>query len=76
MNKNSELIKLIEKTDLNFNSKKISFKKLQNGKVNNSFLINDDENETKYIIRINSPKSNKFNISCKAKYFMLVCSFF
>ena len=42
MNKNSELIKLIEKTDLNFNSKKISFKKLQNGKVNNSFLINDE----------------------------------
>ena len=53
MNKNSELIKLIEKTDLNFNFKKISFKKLQNGKVNNSFLISDDENERKYILRIN-----------------------
>ena len=71
MNKNSELIKLIEKTDLNFNFKKISFKKLQNGKVNNSFLISDDENERKYILRINSSKSNKFNISRKNEIIIL-----
>ena len=71
MNKNSELIKLIEKTDLNFNFKKISFKKLQNGKVNNSFLISDDENERKYILRINSLKSNKFNISRKNEIIIL-----
>ena len=62
MNKNSELIKLIKKTNLNFNLKKISFKKLHIGKVNNSFLINDDEDKRKYILRINSPKSEKFNI--------------
>ena len=39
MNKNSELIELIKKTNLNLNFKKISFEKLQTGKVNNSFLI-------------------------------------
>ena len=71
MNKNSELIKLIKKTNLNFNLKKISFEKLQNGKVNNSFLINDDESKKKYILRINSPKSEKFNIIRKNEIIIL-----
>lgn len=71
MNKNSELIRIIKKTNLNFNLKKISFEKLQNGKVNNSFLINDDENKRKYILRINSLKSNKFNISRKNEIIIL-----
>ena len=44
MNKNNQLIALIEKTDLNLNLKKITFDELKNGKVNNSFIINDIEN--------------------------------
>ena len=71
MNKNNELIELIKKTNLNLNFKKISFEKLQTGKVNNSFLINDDENKRKYILRINSIKSNKFNISRKNEIIIL-----
>jgi len=71
MNKNSELIKLIKKTNLNFNLKKISFKKLHIGKVNNSFLINDDEDKRKYILRINSPQSKKFNIIRKNEIIIL-----
>ena len=71
MNKNNELIELIKKTDLNLNLKKISFEKLQNGKVNNSFLINDDESKRKYILRINSPKSEKFNIIRKNEIIIL-----
>ena len=47
MNKNNQLISLIEKTDLNLNLKKITFDELKNGRVNNSFLINDIENNRK-----------------------------
>ena len=36
MNKNNQLIALIEKTDLNLNLKKITFGELKNGKVNDS----------------------------------------
>ena len=46
MNKNNQLIALIEKTDLNLNLKKITFDELKNGKVNNSFIINDIENKS------------------------------
>ena len=53
MNKNNQLIALIEKTDLNLNLKKITFDELKNGKVNNSFIINDIENKRKYVLRIN-----------------------
>jgi len=63
MNKNNQLIALIEKTDLNLNLKKITFDELKNGKVNNSFIINDIENKRKYVLRINSLKSNQFNIN-------------
>ena len=63
MNKNNQLISLIEKTDLNLNLKKITFDELKNGRVNNSFLINDIENNRKYVLRINSLKSNQFNIN-------------
>ncbi|MEC7961273.1 MAG: hypothetical protein VX163_02440, partial [Pseudomonadota bacterium] len=63
MNKNNQLIALIEKTDLNLNLKKITFDELKNGKVNNSFIINDIENKRKYVLRINSSKSNQFNIN-------------
>tara|TARA_B100000676_G_C18075715_1_gene847477 strand:+ start:679 stop:1410 length:732 start_codon:yes stop_codon:yes gene_type:complete len=63
MNKNNQLIELIEKTDLNLNLKKITFDELKNGKVNNSFIINDIENKRKYVLRINSLKSNQFNIN-------------
>ena len=62
MNKNNQLISLIEKTDLNLNLKKITFDELKNGRVNNSFLINDIENNRKYVLRINSLKSNQFNM--------------
>ena len=71
MNKNSELIELIKKTNLNLNLEKISFEKLQTGKVNNSFLINNDEDKRKYILRINSPKSKKFNIIRKNEIIIL-----
>tara|TARA_B100000927_G_scaffold65149_1_gene51351 strand:+ start:660 stop:1391 length:732 start_codon:yes stop_codon:yes gene_type:complete len=71
MNKNSELIELIKKTNLNLNLEKISFEKLQTGKVNNSFLINNDEDNRKYILRINSPKSKKFNIIRKNEIIIL-----
>ena len=50
MNKNNQLIALIEKTDLNLNLKKITFDELKNGKVNNSFIINDIENKRKYVL--------------------------
>ena len=63
MNKNNQLIALIEKTDLNLNLKKITFDELKNGKVNNSFIINDIENKRKYVLRLNSSKSNQFNIN-------------
>ena len=39
MNKNNQLIALIEKTDLNLNLKKITFDELKNGKVNNSLSL-------------------------------------
>ena len=55
MNKNNQLISLIEKTDLNLNLKKITFDELKNGRVNNSFLINDIENNRKYVLVTEGP---------------------
>ena len=67
MNKNNQLIALIEKTDLNLNLKKITFDELKNGKVNNSFIINDIENKRKYVLRINSLKSNNLFVTSTDK---------
>ena len=66
MNKNNQLISLIEKTDLNLNLKKITFDELKNGRVNNSFLINDIENNRKYVLRINSLTIQTFELEERA----------
>ena len=53
-----EIIGNISILDLNLN--KIEIKKLVSGKTNQSYLVKDDFK--KYIIRLNSEKSNDYNI--------------
>ncbi len=72
MKKNHDLKNLIKnKTNLNLNFEKIVFKKFRQGKVNKSFLFHDDNKEKKYILRINSNKSNLFNINRKHEALIL-----